>query len=152
MPMSPVAFVDTNVPIYAAGRAHPLKEPCGQILLLVAEHPEAFLTNAEVLQELLHRYLALKLWPQGREVLFRFGELMSGRVEAVQVSDVERAATLADDHQELGSRDLLHAATMQRLGIRLIISADAGFDTLQEVERLDPAQYLSWRETILRLG
>ena len=150
--MSPVAFVDTNVPIYAAGRAHPLKEPCGQILLLVAEHPQVFVTNAEVFQELLHRYLSLRLWPQGREVLHRFGELMSGRVEAVQVSDVDRAAALADDHQELGGRDLLHAATMQRLGIRLIISADSGFDTLPEVERLDPAQFSNWRETILRSG
>ena len=54
-------FLDTNVPIYAAGRPHALKKPCAQILMLVAERPHAFLTDAEVLQELLHRYLALHL-------------------------------------------------------------------------------------------
>ena len=59
--MNPVVFIDTNVPIYAAGRAHPLKEPCARILLLVAEHSQAFVTDAEVLQELQHRYLALRL-------------------------------------------------------------------------------------------
>ena len=147
--MSPAAFIDANAPIYAAGRAHPLKEPCAQILLLAAEHPQAFVTDAEVLQELLHRYLALRLWPQGREAFWRFSELMADRVEPVQIADVEGAATLADSHQQLSSRDLLHAAVMQRLGLRQIISADAGFDTLPGIERLDPADLARWRESVL---
>ena len=147
--MSPAAFLDTNVPIYAAGRPHPLKEPCAQILLLVAEHPQAFVTDAEVLQELLHRYLALRLWPQGREVFRRFTELMRERVEPVQADDVERAAGLADAHPELGGRDLLHAAVMQRLGLRRMISTDTGFDRLTEVERLDPALLQSWQRSLL---
>ncbi len=147
--MSPVVFIDTNVPIYAAGRAHPLKEPCAQVLLLVAEHSQAFVTDAEVLQELLHRYLALRLWPQGRDVFRRFSDLMRERVEAVQAVDVERAAGLADIYQELGGRDLLHVAVMDRLGVRRIISADTGFDRLQELERLDPAQLTSWQHSVL---
>ncbi len=147
--MSLAAFLDTNVPIYAAGRAHPLKEPCIRILFLAAEHPQAFVTDAEVLQELLHRYLALRLWPQGREVFRRFSELMQGRVEAVQAADVERAAGLADTYSVLEGRDLLHTAVMQRLGICRIISADRGFDRLPEVERLDPAQFLGWRHSVL---
>ncbi len=146
--MSPAAFLDANVPIYAAGRGHPLKEPCAQLLLLVAEHPQAFVTDAEVLQELLHRYLALRLWTQGREAFRRFCELMQGRVEPVQAADVERAAGLADDHQA-DSRDLLHAAVMERLGLRRIISADSGFDRLPHVERLDPAQWERWRRSVL---
>ncbi len=146
--MNPAVFLDANVPIYAAGRPHPLKEPCAQVLLLVAEQPYAFVTDAEVLQELLHRYLALRIWPQGREVFRRFSELMQERVEAVQAADVERAAGLADTYPELGGRDLLHAAVMQRLGVRRIISADAGFDRLAEVERLEPAQLERWRHTV----
>lgn len=147
--MSPAAFLDTNVPIYAAGRPHPLKEPCAQVLLLVAEQPQAFVTDAEVLQELLHRYLALRLWLQGREVFRRFTELMRERVETVQADDVERAAALADAHPELGGRDLLHAAVMQRLGLRHICSTDTGFDRLTEVERLDPARLESWQHSVL---
>ena len=147
--MSPAAFIDTNVPIYAAGRAHPLKEPCAQLLILVAEHPYTFVTDAEVLQELLHRYLALRLWPQGRAVLRGFSTLMEDRIENVQASDVAYAAGLADGYPELGGRDLLHAAVMQRLGVRRIISADRGFDRLREVERLDPAHLVNWRDSVL---
>ena len=147
--MSPAAFIDANVPIYAAGRAHPLKEPCVQILLLAAEHPQAFMTDAEVLQELLHRYLSLRLWPLGREAFHWFCELMEERIEAVHAVDVQYAAGLADAHQELGGRDLLHASVMQRLGLRRIISADTGFDRIPEIERLDPAQLGDWEKSVV---
>ena len=144
--MSPAAFLDTNVPIYAAGRSHPLKEPCAKILLLVADDPEAFVTNAEVLQELLHRYLALHVWPQGREVFRRFTELMQERVEPILAADVDRAAGLADVYPEFSGRDLLHTAVMLRLGLRQIISSDGDFDGVQEVERLDPADVERWQQ------
>ncbi len=147
--MSPATFVDANVPIYAAGRVHPLKEPCIQVLLLAAEHPRAFVTDAEVLQELLHRYLALRLWPQGRGAFQRFSEILQERVEAVQAVDVQHAAGLANTHQELGARDLLHAAVMHRLGVGRIISSDTGFDRLPGIERLDPAQESSWRHLVV---
>jgi len=147
--MSPATFGDANVPIYAAGRAHPLKEPCVQVLLLAAEHPQAFVTDAEVLQELIHRYLALRLWPQGRGAFHRFSDILRERVEAVQAVDVQHAAGLADTHPELGARDLLHVAVMHRLGVRRIISAVIGFDRLPEIERLDPAQEPGWRHLVL---
>jgi predicted nucleic acid-binding protein len=147
--MTPVAFIDANVPIYAAGKPHRLKRPCAQILLLVAEHPDAFTTDAEVLQELLHRYLALRLWPQGRDVLQRFQELMEGRVEPVHAADIGRAAETAGQVQDLSARDLLHAAIMQRLGVRRIISADADFDRVPHIERLDPAKWSRWRPALI---
>ena len=146
--MSPPTFLDANVPIYAAGRPHRLKEPSAQVLMLVAERPEAFLTDAEVLEELLHRYLALRLWPQAREVFHHFAALMRERVEPVHAVDVEQAALLADQYPDLGARDLLHAAVMSRLGVRHIVSADAGFDRLPEVERLDPTEVGAWRDKI----
>lgn len=146
--MSPPTFLDANVPIYAAGRSHRLKEPCAQVLMLVAETPVAFLTDAEVLQELLHRYLALRLWPQGREMFRRFADLMRERVEPVHALDVEQAALLADQYPDLGARDLLHAAVMSRLGLRRIVSADAGFDRLPDVERLDPVKVEAWRDKV----
>ena len=147
--MSPPTFLDANVPIYAAGRPHRLKEPCAQVLMLAAERPEAFLIDSEVLQELLHRYLALRLWPEGRDVFHRFADLMRERVEPVQAIDVEQAALLADELPELGARDLLHAAIMSRLGVQRVISADAGLDRLTEVERLDPMEIEAWRDGIL---
>ena len=115
---------------------------------MAAEHPQAFVTDAEVLQELLHRYMSLRIWSQGREAFLRFSELMEERVEAVQAADVEHAAALADSHGELGGRDLLHAAVMHRLGVGRIVSADTGFDKLPEMERLDPAQVAAWQGSV----
>ena len=147
--MTLTVFLDTNVPIYAAGRDHPLKKPCTQILTLAAEHPRNFVSDAEVLQELIRRYIALRLWHQGREVFWRFNELMQERVEAVMPADVELAARMADAHSDLDGRDLLHAAVMHRLEIPLIISADKGFDRLTDLERLDPAQLSNWRRSLI---
>lgn len=144
------AFLDANVQVYMAGRPHPLKEPCRQVLILVAQHPDAFLTDAEVLQELLHRYLALRLWePLGKRSFHSFAELMSGRTEPVHGSDVAQAGRLADEHRRLSARDLVHLAVMARLGVRRIVTADSGFDGLAGIERLDPARIASWREALL---
>lgn len=146
--MSPPTFLDANVPIYAAGRPHRLKGPSSQVLMLAAERPAAFVTDAEVLQELLHRYLALRLWSRGKEVFHRFADLMRERAEPVHAADVEEAARLADEYPELGARDLLHAAIMLRLGVRRLVSADAGFDRLPGLERLDPMNVEEWRDRL----
>ena len=81
--MTPVAFIDANVPIYAAGRDHPYKEPCARILRILADDPQSFVTDSEVLQEMMHRYLASGRWNLGREVVRAFAEAMRGRVEPV---------------------------------------------------------------------
>jgi predicted nucleic acid-binding protein len=49
-------FIDANVPMYASGAPHELKGPCARTLGLVETYPAAFATDAEVLQELLHRF------------------------------------------------------------------------------------------------
>ena len=142
--MSPVVFIDANVPIYAAGGDHPLKEPCARILRSVAEDPQPFVTDSEVFQELLHRYLALGRWELGREVLRAFAEAMDGRVEPVLAEDVLSASRLADRHPDVSARDLVHAAVMQRMGTSRIISADSDFDRIEGLERFDPGQSGAW--------
>ena len=147
--MSPAAFIDANVPIYAAGREHPNKEPCARILMLAAEHPRSFVTDAEVLQELMHRYLASGRWALGREVLQAFAEVMHGRIEPVYEEDIHVAARLADHYPRISARDLVHAASMQRLGADRIISADADFDHLPDLTRLNPADVGEWGDSVL---
>lgn len=142
-------FIDTNVPIYAAGGLHTLKEPCRRILRLVPASPDVFCTDAEVLQELLHRFIALKRWPEGRLLLDEFSTLMDQRVEAMLPMDVLAAATLADENPQLSARDLIHVAVMRRLGIRQIVTADRGFDRLLGIERLDPALVNDWSSAVL---
>lgn len=147
--MSPVGFIDANVPIYAAGRDHPYKELCGRILRMVADKPEAFVTNSEVLQELLHRYLATGRWALGREVVSSFAELMVARIEPVNPEDVLLAAEMASGHQDVSARDLVHAAVMRRLQVHQIISADRDFDRVAGIERLDPLGLEQWQASFM---
>jgi len=146
--MSPAVFIDANIPIYAAGRAHPLKAPCARVLILAAEHPRAFATDAEVLQELVHRYVASARWALGHEVLWNFAEVMRDRIEPVAATDILEAAKLADHHPGISARDLVHAAVMRRLGADHIISADADFDRLPDITRLDPLRVDAWGDAI----
>ncbi|MYC31248.1 MAG: type II toxin-antitoxin system VapC family toxin [Chloroflexi bacterium] len=147
--MSPAAFIDANVPIYAAGRDHPYKAPCGRLLIMAAEKPEAFVTNAEVFQELLHRYVAIGRWPQGRNVVTRFADLMAGRIEPLYSQDVLLAADMANEHQRVSPRDLVHAAVMFRIQVHHIISADRDFDRVPGIARLDPLQLEEWQNSVM---
>ena len=137
--MSPAALIDANIPIYAAGREHPYRDPCADTLRMVAENPRSFVTDAEVLQELVHRYLAQERWALGRDVLRAFALVMQDRILA--------AADLADRHPGISARDLVHAAVMQRLGAEHIISADTDFDRLPGITRLDPMFIGEWNSS-----
>ncbi len=147
--MSPAAFLDANVPIYAAGAEHPCREPCGRILRLAADYPRSFVTDVEVLQELLHRYRSLGRWDLGKQTLADFAELMHDRMEPVQADDLGVAVAMADSHPHASARDLVHAAVMARLGVDMIVTADSDFDSLPGVRRLDPADVDTWRASLL---
>jgi predicted nucleic acid-binding protein len=142
-------FIDANVPIYAAGRAHPLKEPCNQIILIAARYPGRFVSDAEVVQELLHRYMALNLYDQGREVIHRFADVLRDRIEPLNLGDVLAAMTVADRQLGLSARDLVHLSVMTRLGVDSILSADRGFDNVRGITRLDPGNLESWRSDVV---
>ncbi len=147
--MSPAAFIDANVPIYASGRESPYKQPCARVLMMAAERPMSFVTDAEVVQELLHRYLSSGRWALGREVLHGFVEVMRDRIEPVYAEDLRLAARLADSHPNISDTNLLHAAVMRRVGANQIISSDADFDRLPDITRLDPAQVEVWGDSVL---
>jgi len=134
--------------MYASGTDHRLKHPSIEVLLLIQRTPTAFVTSAEVFQEIIHRYMAVRRWPEGRALFEEFSFLMSGRIEPIYFSDTLRASALADRQSNASARDLLHASVMQRLGVRRIVSADPDFDSLPDVERLDPMKVEEWRDTV----
>ena len=116
---------------------------------MVAAHPRAFVTDVEVLQEVIHRSIALKRWDHGRNVLREFVDLMSDRIEPFYVEDIRDAAVLADQYTGISARDYLHAAVMRRLGVERIISADRDFDRLPGLIRLDPSTVDEWEDSVL---
>jgi predicted nucleic acid-binding protein len=144
---SPI-LIDANIAIYAMGREHALRQPSLRVLDLAADYPSRFFTDAEVLQELLHRSIALKRWKDSRRYFMGFLTLMDGRIEPMLTEDVETAAKLADDYDGLSARDLIHAAVMLRAGSRYIVTADGGFDSVNGIERLDPMLVDEWATTV----
>ncbi len=145
--MNSTIFLDANVFVYSEGRDHPLKEHSTRVLALVPDHV-GFFTNAEVFQELLHRYLALRTWEKMRASYSSFLDLMRGRTEAMLVEDVERAAQLATAYPSMSARDLIHVAVIQRVGATHIVSADADFDVVDSIERLDPLRVDEWQSLV----
>jgi predicted nucleic acid-binding protein len=133
-------FVDANIPMYAAGAEHPLKGACLTILEWAAKHPLDVVTDAEVLQEILHRYLAIGQHDRATEVAILFSRTVP---EALPVTKqvVLRAIRLSQDHPSLQARDAIHAAVMELHRIPRIVSADRHFDGLPGIIRIDP---LAW--------
>jgi len=138
------AFVDANVVLYAVGRDSPWREPCAGVLRESAAAERALIASAEVLQEVFH-------------VLLRRGDLIQARLALnLAVRSLEVTSVTGDDTLRavafppmpgLQARDLVHLATMARLGITRIISTDRAFDHVEGIERLAPLEFATWRES-----
>lgn len=128
-------FIDSNIPMYLVGAAHPHK-PEAQVLLerLIAEG-QRLVTDAEVLQEILHRYTAIDkrdaIGPAFQVVLDVVDEVF-----AIEKADVLRAGEIAQNRALLTARDAVHIAVMERNGIRSILSFDADFDRWPGLKRI----------------
>lgn len=128
-------FIDSNVPMYLVGAAHPNKVLAQRALETWIAHDERLVTDVEVLQEILHRYVAIAR----REAIVPTFEALTGMVDdvfPVERRDVERARDIVLSSERLSARDALHLAVMARHGITRIISFDEGFDGFPGITRL----------------
>lgn len=121
--------------MYLVGAQHPHKADAQRLLESAIAAGERLLTDAEVLQELLHRYVAINrrdaIQPAFDVVLEAVDEIFP-----VTAADVERAKAIVLGKKRLSARDALHAAVMEREGIERIMSFDSGFDGLPGIVRL----------------
>jgi predicted nucleic acid-binding protein len=130
-----VIFLDSNIPMYLVGSAQGEKARARDLLEQCLTNEERLVTDAEVLQEILHRYVAI-----GRRdaVQPTFDALLRivDEVFTVELKDVERAKTIVLGTPRLSARDAVHLATMERAGVTRILSFDSGFDGFPGVSRL----------------
>ncbi len=130
-------FLDTNIPMYAAGTAGRYKEPCVEILKAVAVGHLDAVTNVEVFQEILYRYHALKRPADGIELSIYFRQCVPNALPVLW-NDIEMTLKLLHTYRGLKPRDALHAGVMLNHGITQICSADKDFDRIKEINRIDP--------------
>lgn len=127
-------FVDSNIPMYVAGRDHPNREPSRRFLERVRAGDVDGVTSTEVLQEILFRYAGLGKLEVGLEVYDLFVQICS-RVLPVTLADTDRARALLPGLKGVSVRDTIHASVMLTNGISKIATFDEGFDRIPGVRR-----------------
>lgn len=130
-------LVDANIMMYAAGLPHKFKQPSARFLERVAEGEYDAAIDAEALQEILHRYRAIRRWKDGRRVFDLTRQIFS-TVIPITAQVLDDARRLLDDHAHLMARDALHAAVVIGEQLDAIYSYDRDFDGIPGVRRLEP--------------
>jgi predicted nucleic acid-binding protein len=128
-------LVDSNVSMYLVGAEHPHKVDARRLLERAVAEKRRLVTDAEVLQEILHRYVAI----DRRDAIQPCFEVLLEVVDEVLPIDlgiVENARDIVIGHPELTARDAVHLAVMREHGIEEILSFDRHFDGLPGVTRI----------------
>jgi len=125
-------FIDSNIPMYVAGTAHPNREPSVRLLEAVREGRIEACTSAEVLQEILYRYSAIGRLDLAKSVYDLFVQLVH-EVFDVTLADTDLARDLLTATGGLSARDAIHAAVMLNRGVGSIATFDRGFERVGRV-------------------
>ena len=121
--------------MYLVGGPHPNKANAERLLEKLTLERQRLVTDAEVLQEILHRYAAIDrrdaIQPAFDAILRVVDEVF-----AVDQTVVEHAKQIVLGYRQLSARDAVHLAVMQKNGIERILSFDTGLDTFPTITRL----------------
>lgn len=128
-------LIDSNIPMYIVGASHPNKVEAQRLLEKAIMDRQRLVTDAEVLQEILHRYTSINR----RDTIQPAFDTLLALVDVVLAVDQEivvEAKQIVLSYPQLSARDAVHLAVMRRHGIDRILSFDAGFDGLPGISRI----------------
>ena len=128
-------FDDSNIPVYLVGSPHPHKADAPRLLEKLISDRERLVTDAEVLQEILHRYVAI----DRRDAIQPAFDALLGVVDEVLSVDggaVDRAKQIVLGYRQISARDAVHLSVMEQNGIQQILSFDSGLDAFPGITRL----------------
>lgn len=128
-------LVDSNVPMYLVGAEHPHKHDAQRLLDQAISRRERLVSDAEVLQEILHRYHAIGR-PDAIQPAFDALTGVVDEVFPVEREDAESAKDILLGAYGLSARDALHVAIMERYEVSRIMTFDRRFDRYPGIERL----------------
>ena len=128
-------LLDSNVPMYLVGAEHPHKVDARRLLERVIAENRRLVTDAEVLQEILHRYVAINR-RDAIQPCFNVVLEIVDEVVPVTLETMSAAREIVIGHPDLTARDAVHLAVMREHGIETILSFDRHFDGIPGVTRL----------------
>ena len=121
--------------MYLVGGPHAHKSDSQRWLEQLASQRERLITDAEVLQEIMHRYVAINR----RNAIQPAFDALLGVVDEVLAVDraaVERAKEILFGRHHVSARDAVHLAVMEQHGVDRILTFDTGFDGFPGITRL----------------
>lgn len=121
--------------MYLVGAPHANKTEARRLLEACIHREERLVTDAEVLQEILHRYAALSR----HDAIQSAFDAVLGVVDdvfPVELDDVVHAKTVLLRNERLSARDALHVAVMQRRDVTRILTFDVAFDAVPGILRV----------------
>ena len=121
--------------MYLVGAPHPRKADAQRLVEKLVSNRQRLVTSAEVLQEILHRYIAINR----RDAIQPAFDALLNVVDQVFVVDqaaAERAKEIVMGYPKMSARDALHVAIMEGQEIDQILSFDSGFDGFPGITRL----------------
>jgi uncharacterized protein len=125
-------FVDSNILVYSA-RPCPHQKACAGIVEAVAAGADGCLSTA-VLEEVWHIETSGKAGPLTGLTRYAYSIFSP----LLPVTDDAFRLAIALKVNNLGTNDRLHAGTCAAHGITVICTADAGFEGLPGLRRVDP--------------
>lgn len=130
-------LVDSNIFMYAAGSSHPHKVPSRDWLEHAARGEIRAVVDAEVLQEILHRYRQAGRWEDGRRV-YDLARRSIPEILAVTGDVMDLARSILDSTPQIPARDALHAAACRLYEAKAICSYDRHYDLIDGIRRIEP--------------
>lgn len=121
--------------MYLVGAQHPNRDAAAARIERLISAGTKFVTDAEVLQEILHRYYSIRR-PDAIQPAFEVLEGLAEEVFDLTLADVEEAKRLLLAVSGLSARDAAHISTMKRNGVSKVFSFDSGFDLVPGIERI----------------
>jgi uncharacterized protein len=130
-------LVDTNILMYAVGADHPHKNPSLDFLQKVADGRVEATIDAEVLQEILHRYRSLRRFDEALSVCQLARDLFPD-VLPITGAVMDQAQIILSKSRTMMTRDAVHAAVVMVHDMDAICSYDEHFDQIDVVRRVTP--------------
>ena len=106
--------------MYLIGASHPHKADAQRLLEDLITDRQRLVTDAEVLQEILHRYAAINR----RDAIQPAFSALLGIVDqllAVDLATAERAKEIVMGHRQVSARNAAHLEVMEQHGIERVL-------------------------------
>lgn len=125
-------FIDTNIPMYAAGSEHPNRQPSQKILEKISKQQIFGVTSTEVLQEILHRYQSINMLSSGIKIFEEFSNIVD-EVLQINFKIMENAKNILSGTPAILTHDAIHAATIEYYNIDYIATFDKHFEHFKNI-------------------